>query len=357
MRIKTPCLALMTVALLWGRDAGQAIPEDPYALLKVIPSFFALYAQKGLDAYSADAVVEGALYESLADMAAQKNLSAPKFMEIYRAEKGFFFKLKNMDYPAFFKQMVDELFTPVRAFDQVIKTIESRRELSWFNRFKASTNVEAKRIQYDESPHIRLVFTAKSGGVIETHTDTVGSQPRVTETLLMSFVINPENRLLKLMKVLQKEKTGGEETDVEKRFFFSYVAINGRTLPSELTIERNGKKEIKFKAIYIIKENYAVFSEKFFGFKAQDGSTGKVSIKYLNYKFNKNADLSLVDEAMSRMMLEQEADAEKLFASAKELIMDGKNDKAKKILQKIVKNYPETTYAKQAQTLLDGLPE
>ena len=56
-------------------------------------------------------------------------------------------------------------------------------------------------------------------------------------------------------------------------------------------------------------------------------------------------------------MLEQEADAEKLFGNAKELIMDGKNDKAKKILQKIVKNYPETTYAKQAQTLLDGLPE
>jgi predicted transposase len=77
----------------------------------------------------------------------------------------------------------------------------------------------------------------------------------------------------------------------------------------------------------------------------------------MNYKFNKDADLSLVDEAMSKVMLEQEADAEKLFESAKELIMDGKNDKAKKILQKIVKNYPETTYAKQAQTLLDGLPE
>jgi TolA-binding protein len=144
---------------------------------------------------------------------------------------------------------------------------------------------------------------------------------------------------------------------VEKKFYFEYVKQNHRTMPSELTIERNGKKEIKFKAFYAIKGDFVIFSEKFFGYKSPDDSAGKIRISYSNYKFNKDADLTLVDQAKTRVILEQEADAEKLFQNAKELIMDGKNDKAKKILQKIVKNYPETTYAKQAQTLLDGLPE
>lgn len=333
------------------------LPEDPYTLLKNIPSFYSLFSQKGLNAYSADAVVEGAIYESLRDMAKQKNLSEPRFIEIYKADKGFTFKLKNRDYPAYFKQIVDELFTPVRAFDQVISAIESKREFSWFNTFKTNTTVEASWVQYNDTPHIKMIFTPRPGATMEKFIDSAGGQPRLTETTAMTFIIHPDGKLLKMMKVTQQEKTGDKDTTIEKKFTFEYARISGHTMPVELIIEKNGKNEIKFKATYITKGSFIVFSEKFFGYKDQDGNTGKVRINYQDYNFNNQADLSYVDEAKSKIMLEQEAAAEKLFNEAKELIMDGKNSKSMKILQKIVKNYPETTYAKQAQTLLNGLPE
>jgi TolA-binding protein len=49
--------------------------------------------------------------------------------------------------------------------------------------------------------------------------------------------------------------------------------------------------------------------------------------------------------------------AEKEFARAKDHILNGDTKAAKKILKKIIRKYPKTTYAEQAKTLLNGLPD
>ena len=60
-------LALLYLSL-WAAEKA-VIPDDPYQLLTKIPSFFELFSQKGLTAYSADATVEGKLYDNLVEMA------------------------------------------------------------------------------------------------------------------------------------------------------------------------------------------------------------------------------------------------------------------------------------------------
>ncbi|OGS36622.1 MAG: hypothetical protein A2293_09710 [Elusimicrobia bacterium RIFOXYB2_FULL_49_7] len=348
-------LALLYLSL-WAAEKA-VIPDDPYQLLTKIPSFFELFSQKGLTAYSADATVEGKLYDNLVEMAKNKGMDAPEFIEIYRINQGVAFKLKNKNYPPYFRQIVDELFTPVQAFDQVIKSIESRRELTWFNQFKAATTVEASWVQYNDTPHVKLIFIAKPGAGLDRHHDDTNGTEGDIETDRMTFILFPEQWLIRMLKVTQKEKKGQTETSTENKFTFEYRKLKNSTMPAELTIEKNGQVEIRFKAVYMIKNDFVVFAEKLFGYRDTEGGLGKVRIAYSNYAFNEKADITMADERLSRIVLEKEADAEKIFNNAKEFIFSGENEKAKKMLRKIIKNYPETTYAEQAKTLLDGLSD
>ncbi|MFH0920374.1 MAG: hypothetical protein V1913_08420 [Fibrobacterota bacterium] len=338
-------------------SAADVIPEDPYALLQDIPTFASLFKQKGLNAYSADAFIEGPICKTLNDMAVEKGLSAPAFIEIY-TEKGFAFKLKNKGYPVFFRQIVNEMFTPVQAFDRVVALLESKRELAWFERFKAVTQAESKWIQFEGAPHIRLLFSPKTERCIEKREERQGDNIKVIETLRMTFILQAKTNLIRVMKIEQQEKLGTTVVKVEKKFTFTYQEISGRPMPSELLIEKDGKREIKFKAVYKQQDRFIVFSEKLFGYFDPSGNPGKVRISYDNYRFNNDVDLTLLhtDEARPDQ-LKNEAEAEREFNDAKEHIMGGRTKQAKAALQQIIKKYPGTSYAEQSRTLLEGLTD
>jgi len=338
-------------------SSNDAIPEDPYALLQEIPSFASLFKQKGLSAYSADAKIEGAICKNLEELTAEKGLTSPEFAEIY-TEKGFVFKLKNPDYPAFVRQIVNEMFTPVQAFDRVIALIESKREFAWFERFKTVTQVESKWIQYEGAPHIRLVFSPKTDGFIEKREEDAGNEKRTIETQRMTFILHSRTKLVRVLKIDLLEKKGDSSIKSENKFTFTYQDISGRSMPSELLIEKDGKREIKFKATYKTIDNFIVFSEKLFGYFDPSGNPGTVRITYANYKFNGKADLALIrQDNVSPDQLRLEAEAEREFNSAKDQIINGHAAQAKIMFERIIKKYPNTSYAEQSKTLLQGLSE
>jgi len=347
------------VLLLWGFALSEApIPDDPYNILRDIPSFYDLFAQKGLSAYSADVRIEGAVTKTLSDLAAEKGLSSPDFMEYYREKEGFAFRLKNTNYPVLLKQIISEMFTPVQVFDRVISLIESKRELAWFQNFKAVTRVEAKWIQYQETPHIKLVFVARQGDLIEKREEGEGTGKKTIETNAMTFIVHPSTRLIKVLKVEQVEKSSSGETKIEKKFLFDYKKFGARWMPVELRIEKNNVEEVKFQAVYTAAANFTVYAEKIFSYASPDGKPEQVKLVYSNYSFNKSVNFQYLDEGTAKNgSLSDEAGAEKLFSKGKELIVNGKTSEAKSILRKVIKEYAGTSYAEQAKTLLDGLPE
>jgi hypothetical protein len=335
----------------------SVIPDDPYLLVKQIPSFYAMFNQKGLNAYSADATVSGPMFNRLEEMASEKKLDRPEFVEYYIREKGFKFKLKNISYPPFFRQVVDEMFTPMQAFDRVVSIMESKREFKWFKDFKSNTRVKSKWIQYGNKAHIQLDFSPKKGEYFEKRTTTLGPVTKVTKTHHMRFIIQPEKNLIKVLKIDVQEEVNNKKSKITNKFTFKYKKIKSHLMPSELIIEKNKIKEIKFKAVYAPVQGFTVFSEKLFGYRKPDGSHANIRIVYDNYKFNKQVDLSRLEEAKLTLDVEQEAKAEKEFARAKQAIMNGNTKAAKKILKGILTKYPKTTYAEQARTLLHGLPD
>jgi hypothetical protein len=352
--------ALFLIGMLPGAvmSAKYRIPDDPYSLLTEIPSFYTLFKQKGLNAYSAEAKIIGPISKSLQDLAEQKKLASPEFIEFYTREKGFIFRLKNITYPPFFRQIINEMFTPIQAFDHVINLVESKRDIGWFEKFRSNTGVQSLWIQYLNKPHIKLTFTAKAGRCIETFTETIGEVSKTVKTLSMTFIIAPRGNLIKMLRIVQREKVMDRETDVEKKFTFSYKKIRSKVMPDELLIEKNGEKEIKFTANYTLKGGFIVFSEKIFGYRNTDNSIATIRIVLDNYKFNKAVDLKRLEDTLSSpLFLEKESMAEKEFARAKDHILSGNTRAAKKILKKIIKKYPKTTYAEQAKTLLNGLPD
>jgi hypothetical protein len=352
-------LASGIVIFLCGFAFSEApIPDDPYNILKEIPSFYDLFSQKGLSAYSADVKIEGAVTRTLEELASEKGLPAPDFIEYYREKEGFSFKLKNTNYPVLLKQIICEMFTPVQVFDRVISLIESKRELTWFQNFKAVTRVEAKWIQYQETPHIKMVFTARQGDLIEKREEGEGTGKKTIETNAMTFIIHPATKLIKVLKVDQMEKTSSGETKAEKKFLFEYKKFGARWMPAELKIEKNNVEEVRFQAVYSTAGNFTVYAEKIFSYTSPDGKPEQVKLVYSNYSFNKNVSFKYLDEGPEKSgSLSDEAGAEKLFNKGKDLIINGKTGEAKSILKRVVKEFPGTSYAEQAKTLLDGLPE
>jgi hypothetical protein len=338
--------------------AESAIPDDPYDILKGIPSFYELFAQNGLAAYSADVKIEGAVTKTLSDLAAEKGLPVPEFIEYYREKEGFSFRLKNMNYPPLLKQMIGEIFMPVQIFDRVISLIESKRELGWFQNFKAVTQVEAKWIQYQETPHIKLAFIARPGELIETREEGEGAAKKTVETTAMTFIVQPSGKMIRMLKVYQTEKTSAGETKVEKKFLFDYTKIGTRWMPSELRIEKNNTQEVRFRAGYTTSGGFTIFAEKIFEFSTAAGKPEQVRLLYRNYTFNKNVNFKYLEDGSAKGgALPDEAEAEKLFNKAKDCIINGKTAEAKSLLKKVIKDYSATSYAEQSKTLLSGLPE
>ena len=98
------------------------------------------------------------------------------------------------------------MFTPVHIFDRVISLIESKRELTWFEHFKSVTKVDAKWVQYQESPHIKLVFTSKLDNPIEKREEINGPSKKTIITNSMTFIIEPSSKMIKVLKVDQVER-------------------------------------------------------------------------------------------------------------------------------------------------------
>lgn len=348
-------IVFLSLCLPSALFAEAPIPDDPYNLLKEIPSFYDLFTQKGLEAYSADIKIDGAIAQTLSNLASEKNLPPPEFIEYYTVKEGFVFRIKNSTYPSLLKQVIGEMFTPVQVFDRVIALIESKRELSWFQHFKSVTHVDAKWIQYQETPHIRLVFTANPGETIEKHDDPNGT---TTSTQAMTFIIQPAAKTIRLLKTDQIERSKDGERKTEKKFIFEYQTFDNRQMPSELKIEKDGKEEVRLKAVYDKKKNLIVYAEKAFTFTGSSGTRETIRLHYSNYRFNKDVDFSYLEKnGNTGASLANEAEAERMYNKAKNLILNGKTKEATNLLRKIIKEHSETSYAEQAKTLLDGLPE
>jgi hypothetical protein len=337
-----------------GPFAEPAIPADPYAILMDIPSLYALFSQKGLAAYSADVAVEGAITASLLEITSQKDLPPPSFIEYYTPKRGFAFRLKNSSYPPLLRQVVSEMFTPVQAFDRVIALMESKRELGWLEYFRSVTTVEAKWVQYEQSPHIKLVFTSLPAAPIEKKEEN----GKAWTTLAMTFIVAPSSKLIKLLKVDQLETLGTGEARLEKKFYFTYEKIGTHWMPSGLMIEKNGAEEIHFQATYSTIDKFIVYKEKRFCYLGASGHPDTVRMLYDNYRFNKTVDFSWLEE--EHFPLSSRADetkAEELYNHARDCIVEGKPKEAKTLLRKIIKEYAGTSYMEHAKTLLDGLVE
>jgi TolA-binding protein len=253
--------------------------------------------------------------------------------------------------------MIEEMFIPVLVFDRVISVMESKREFSWFQRFKGITTCDAKFIQYADTPHMRLSFSAIADSAIEVRTEGSAASPVTVRTVAMTFILDPNTKLVKQLKLDQIEKSAGKEIRIEKKFVFDYIKISGKEFPSQLVIEKDGKEEIRFKAEYQQQKGFVIFKNKEFRYVGGDGDKETVNISYGKYAFNKDADLSVWESGVKgKDALTREADAEKLFQKAREEILNGDASKAKSLLKKIIKDYPQTTVAEQASTLLNGLP-
>jgi hypothetical protein len=350
---------LRTIILLavLSFSSDPVIPSDPYSLLIDIPAFSDLFTQKGLTAYSAETKIAGPIRKSLDALAIEKGLQTPEFNELYDSKRGFTFKIRNPAYPPMLKRMIEEMFIPVLVFDRVISVMESKREYGWFQRFRSITTCDAKYVQYNEHPHIRLAFTTIADSAIETRTEGSAASPVTVRTISMTFLLEPKTKLLKQLKLDQIEKSAGKEIRVEKKFLFEYIATGGRDFPSELIIEKDSKEEIRFRAEYEQQKGFTVFRTKQFRYIGADNKPETVNITYGKYSFNKEADLSTWETGVKGQdALTKEADADKLFQKARDAIMNGDSGKAKSLLKKIMKDYPQTTVAEQAATLIDGLP-
>ncbi|MBL8028843.1 MAG: hypothetical protein JNL74_20630 [Fibrobacteres bacterium] len=350
-------MLLLFTAAVFTFSSDNTIPSDPYSLLVDIPAFSDLFSQKGLSAYSAETRIAGPIRKSLDALAAEKGLQQPEFNELYDSKRGFAFKIRNSTYPPTLKRMIEEMFIPVLVFDRVISVMESKRELGWFQRFRSITTCDAKFVQYNNQPHIRLAFTAIADSSIEARTEGSAAAPVSVNTKSMTFILEPKNKLVKQLKIDQIEKGVNKEIRVEKKFLFEYKIVNGREFPSELIIEKDGKEEIRFRADYEQIKGFTVFDKKQFRYIGADGRTDTVNISYTKYSFNKDADLSQWESGnKGKDALTKEADADKLFQKARDAIMNGDSGKAKSLLKKIIKDYPQTAVAEQAATLLEGLP-
>ncbi len=347
---------LLQLCLLFANEES-AVSADPYSLLVEIPAFTDLFTQKGLTTYSADVQIIGPIRKYLDGMASEKGLRPPEFHEMYDAKRGFAFRIKNASYPVMLKKMIEESFVPVLVFDRVISVMESKREFSWFQRFRNITRCDAKYIQYEDAPHIRLTFTAIADSSIETRVEGVGATEKTIKTKSMTFILNPKTKLVRQLKLEQLESGSDKKNMVEKKFLFKYIRVANRDYPLELSIEKDGKEEIKFTATYQTIGSFTVFAEKKFSFAGADGTPETITIKFGKYSFNKEADLSSWESGTrGKDALTREAEAEKIYQKARTAIMDGDTNKAKSLLKKIIKEYPQTTVASQASTLLEGIP-
>jgi hypothetical protein len=344
--------ALVIISFALGVDCA---PNDAYEYLIRIESFYKQFHQRKLKSYSADLELSGSIADMIFREVSSHDLSPIKFQEFYKYPNTFTINIPNEDYPPLLKQIFVGMVSPVKVFNRIIETLENKRTSKWLTKFQKETRAAVSDTLIKGKKYTHLTFVPREK-IFDTREITKGRKKIFEWSEEFHIVLDRKYFPYSIRLKTGKTEIGSADTTRKTvTMHFKFKKFGKNRLPVNLSIITGKGDRLNLAVFYKKQKKYYVFDKRIFSLPRQDSKNkfDTLVVSYQNYKINKKVGKDVLAEKPINL---NHTEIQKLYQEAENLLLDGRASVAKKKLKKIIKEYPDSEYAKRAKHLLDGLP-
>lgn len=345
--------ALFLFCLSFHSFSGAALPDDPFKALAKVPSYFDLTAAPGLTSYRVLVEGRGEVWQEIARTLGEERAN---LVEYFRAPNDVSLQLQGREKAA---QFIPGLFDPNRAVRFLIDELESFRDQELMARLQEQGNV-----QNIHAAGRRIIEIVPRKSVLLERFLESGTQASLIRIYrIRSELDSASGRILRfeVEKETRNRSIGSPwKSDTLRhlfRFDFGYqISKSKQWLPRDLEILRDGKKEMRFTIEYGRTQGWDLPALKQVEYRMGD-HWESASLVYGEYVVNLPLPDSLFEEPGIEGSRQELQKASRLSQMAEKALDQGKVEEARRRLEALIKQYPDTPQARQAMIFLGEFRE
>ncbi len=358
LRYLTFLFILVCVTLVSG---GTRKLSKPYQILSQIQSPHELISGYFPKNYSVPVTFSGSIADEIREVLDTLDVAMVQYSEIFDRKTGFQLNITNKDYTAQTSDLLSGILNPIEMTDIILNSILKYRDTETLLQIQKETIISFKRETQKGMPITIINLTPKGKRFCYQYKD-MGAYVHESWLTVLSLTLDPATMhalklsLTKYSRMFASDQESLPElTTSSHNYAFSYTAIEGHTVPSQLNLYVDSALTFSLAASYRKSGNYLLFDKREITYFLPNKSTSRLCIQYHDYSFTntpKKAPDTPTDKYSKKLKR-----AASLSRKAIEALNKGHIHRAVNIMQTIIDNYPGTPQAVEAQKLLSGLPQ
>ena len=355
--------AVASLILLFNCQAWpkEKAPVDGYALLRSVQSPVDLLLPHLPGSYTVPVTLSGVAADEMKHTLEKLNLEAPRYEEVFDANRRFYLNLSNADYPLETRECLTGILNPVEMMEIVVASALKYRDKDMFSIIMKETNIATTVETIDGTRNYKFLVTPKGRYFGYSYQD-MGAYAReswlTSLTLVMDSASHRANELVLQKYARQFEATQSQKPPADSfltRYSFMYRPFDGVVLPCEMKLRVNGAPMLSVSASYrVLDGRYRVFDTRKICSSDQD-SASCLTMRYGQYRTGEIPAAIRKPPRPSAYAKNLER-AARLSRDALTSLREGNIETSVRLCKKIVAQYPETPQAVEARHLLSGLP-
>jgi hypothetical protein len=312
--------------------------------------------------YRAAVTLTGSIADEMNASLAAQGLEPPRFEEVMERPGVFALELANESYSLDTRELVSGILNPAEFIDVVLRSIVRYRDASMFERVVKETRATVEPAP-QAGPAALCVRLRPLGERFGYSYEDIGSHVRESWLTALDAVMDTTDFLvhaLTLQRCLREydiEQTSPPPVQtVNARYEFAYATVGEHILPSELHLFLNDSLVVTITASYRREGRHVVFDKRLVCNQAQADVRSCLEMRYGTYQFGAGQARRRPGQARSDATRDIQKAAELSRKAAAEL-RTGAIGAAFRLLERLVREYPDTPQGLEARKLLEGVPK
>jgi hypothetical protein len=329
--------------------------EDPYSLLKQVPTYHDLITCTAIKQYSVPVTASGKIWDEITCFLEQQGTTEYELIEYFRAPDLNALRLETKNGSA--THLIAGLMDPLKIFQILLQELESFKSVKVFNELKELSSATLS----DSGNAWAIELKPKSGNSILRQYSDYGTEGVFTEIAWLKATIEKKTHVIRSLELEKNIRIQAMQNDLKEyrnsivRYEFDYFFSKTAILPSEMLVWRNNIPVIALSTTYQLFQSVPLPLKKVFSYTI-NGTTEQLSFTYGTFNLNAKIpqEVFIENKTTGPFHLQE---ANRLSKEAQEALMSGKMVIARRKMKTLIFKYPESPQAKQAQIFLQGLPE
>jgi hypothetical protein len=312
--------------------------------------------------YSVPVLLSGDVAEEMKYTLKNLDLEDPQYKEIYTQKTGFRLILANSFYSEDTRELLAGILNPVEMIDVVLGSIVRYRQKELLKKMLNEASAERRLIKTETGPKWLVVLTP-SGDRFAYEYEDMGAYIHETWLTHLEVMVDTANMLAENLEVKKASRlfsadSTGKPAPSENvyKYEFAYDTIEGRFLPSKMTLSIDGIQALSIKSGYRMLKKHTVFDSRIICYRKDINGRAYLNIKYGEYSLAQ-ASVKPDKENRNDKKAVKIKQAASLAIKAEDALRAGNIKAAVRILKNIIQECEGTPQAIEAKKLMEGLPQ